>query len=566
MKRFWNIVLATIVLPLVLVGCQDPEEEMKATVTIEQTITVPAAGGLQKIAYTLTNSTENPKVENLSAEWIHSFEVLAEEISFVAEANLAIDATLREATFDLAVGGKTLTTVTVSQDTVEGTFAIEIHSINPENVEFTVTPSNPTMTYLVNVAPKSYIEELGGLEKYALVEADVFRKSFYGDLLDEYLLSGTTTKTITIQGAPEEPMWLWVAGVVRAADAERTPVVAAEPTYEEFQFLPYPILSLQNYSHHLESTEAGSFSLRYSIENPFEGGGLKVEIADDGQSWVRNVNINESERTISFDYDANEYPIERKATLYISYDYSEVCIFELTQIANVATEEIEFEISIDEVHYDRVVVSCTPSNQEVEYVLGAIAKRDFESSSHNSDPTKIPELDLVASFPTHQILSGTQGGVTLTNTAISYDTNWYIYAYAINPAHDAAISEVKMVLTELVEDRPYFVWDDERVVATEYSNTLSVDNTQQTITVKYSVANSHPTGVVLIEESYDDILIKDASGKRVSHDKEAQTITFTVSANTTKRARNTYVYLKYFSSENDEYSDANTSLKIAQSK
>ena len=183
-----------------------------------------------------------------------------------------------------------------------------------------------------------------------------------------------------------------------------------------------------------------------SIENPFEGGGLKVEIADDGQSWVRNVNINESERTISFDYDANEYPIERKATLYISYDYSEVCIFELTQIANVATEEIEFEISIDEVHYDRVVVSCTPSNQEVEYVLGAIAKRDFESSSHNSDPTKIPELDLVASFPTYQILSGTQGGVTLTNTAISYDTNWYIYAYAINPAHDAAISEVKMVL------------------------------------------------------------------------------------------------------------------------
>jgi hypothetical protein len=123
-----------------------------------------------------------------------------------------------------------------------------------------------------------------------------------------------------------------------------------------------------------------------------------------------------------------------------------------------------------------------------------------------------------------------------------------------------------MVLTELVEDRPYFVWDDPRIVVTEYSNTLSVDNTQQTITVKYSVANSHPNCVVVIEEPYDDVLIKDGSGKRVAHNPEEQTISFTVSANTTKRARTTFVYLKYFSDAADEYSDANTSLKISQSK
>lgn len=565
MKRFWNV-LAALVLPFVFVGCEEPVEEPEASINIEQSIVVPAAGGPQRVSYSLANTTESPKVESISAEWIHSFEVLEQEIAFVADANIAIGATTREATFELTGIGKSPTTVTVRQDSLEGTFAVEIHSVSPETVEFTITPSNPTMTYLVNVAPKSYIEGLGGLEKYALVEADVYRKSFYGDLLDEYLLSGTVTKTITIQGAPEEPMWLWVAGVVRAADEERTPMVAAEPAYEEFQFLPYPILSLQHFSDHLESVEGGTYTLRYSVDNPFEGGKLSVEVADDGQSWIRNVNVNESERTITFDYDANEYPIERKATLYITYNYAEVCIFELTQVANVATEDVEFEISVEEVHYDRVVVSCTPSNLEVDYVLGAIAKRDFESSSHNSDPTKIPELDLVASYPEYKILSGLQSGVTLSNTAISYDTNWYIYAYAINPAHDAATSEVKMVETVLVEDRPYFVWEDERVVSSEYSNTLSVDNTEQTITVKYSVANGHPTGVVEIEEPYDDTLIKDASGKRVSHNKEAQTITFTVSANTTKRARNTFIYLKYFSDENDEYSDANTSLKIAQSR
>lgn len=42
--------------------------------------------------------------------------------------------------------------------------------------------------------------------------------------------------------------------------------------------------------------------------------------------------------------------------------------------------------------------------------------------------------------------------------------------------------------------------------------------------------------------------------------------TFTVNADTTKRARSTFIYLKYFSSEGDDYSDANTSLKISQSR
>lgn len=566
-KILWKLLVA-VLLPLAFVGCEEPAEENLPTIQVGTEVEAPVEGGPHALVYSLENPTEGESlaVEAISAEWLHDFVVSEEEIGFVIDDNLALGATSREATFELHYGGRSLALITVRQGTLDGTFAVEVHKVTPETVEFTITPSNPSITFLVNVAPKSYIEEHGGLEKYALIEADVYRKSFYGDILDDYLLSGTVTKTITIQGAPEEPMWLWVAGVVRAADQERTPVVAAEPAYEEFQFYPYPILSLQSYSHHLESTEAGTLSVRYSIENPFEGGELKVEIADDGQSWVRNVVINESDRTISFDYDENLYAIERKATIYIHYDYSEVCEFVLTQVANLGTKDINFEIVVKEVHYDRVVVDCVPDDLEVEYVLGAIAKRDFESASHNSDPTKIPELDLVASYPTYEILSGSQSGVTLWNTAISYDTNWYIYAYAINDTHDAAISEVKMVLTELVEDRPYFVWDDERIVVTEYSNTLSVDNTQQTVTVKYSVANNHPTGVVVIEEPYDDTLIKDESGKRVLHNPEAQTITFTVSANTTKRARSTFIYLKYFSSEGDDYSDANTSLKISQSR
>lgn len=568
MKRIFNLICFAALLSLAFVGCQEPAEEIVPTITIEKEVVATVEGGSMVLPYTIENPIEGASVTigEVSAEWLHDIVVFQEEVRFVVDNNLALGSTSREATIELKYGGNSLALISVSQGAVGGSFAVEIHAITPETVEFTVTPSNPTMTYLVNVAPKSYIEGLGGLEAYAIVEADYFRNSFYGDVLDQYLLSGTTTKTITIQGAPEEPMWLWVAGVVRAADADRTPVVAAEPNYEEFQFYPYPILSLQSYSHHLESTEGGTFELRYSIENPYEGGEMKAVVADDGASWVRNIVIDESNRKIFFDYDENAYPVERKATIYVNYSYSEVCVFELTQVANLGIENVTFAIDIKEVHYDRVVVGCVPDNLEVEYVLGAIAKRDFESSSHNGDSAKIPELDLVASYPTYKILTGEQSDVTLGNAAISYDTHWYIYAYAINAAHDAAISDVQMVLTELVEDRPYFVWDDPRIVATEYSNTLSVDNTQQTITVKYSVANSHPNCVVVIEEPYDDILIKDGSGKRVAHNPEEQTISFTVSANTTKRARTTFVYLKYFSDAADEYSDANTSLKISQSK
>ena len=567
MKRTIKGLFLALFLTLGLGACQDPIEEPQSAIEIEQSVVVTASGGTTSIKYTLTNPVEGAELvaENPSAEWLHDLAVTPKAVTFVADANISLEATDREATFELNYNAQRLATVTVSQTTTTGTLTVEIQRVTPETVDFVITSTNENLTYLVNVAPKSYIEELGGLEEYALVEAEVFRGSYYGDLLDEYLLSGNTTKTITVAGAPEEPMWLWVAGVVRAGDEIRTPMLAAEPVYEEFQFLPYPILSLQSYSAHLETTEAGTFSLRYAVDNPFEGATLKVEIADDGASWVSNVVIDEKNRTISFDYDENPYPIDRKATIYVSYDYSEICEFVLTQVESIVMENIDFDITVKEVHYDRAVVDCVPSDLEATYALGAIAKKDFESYAYGSDPTKIPEFDLVNKYPTHLIFSGAQSGVTLSNAAISYDTDWYIYAYAVNGAQTAAISEVTMVPVTLVEDRPYFVWDDPRVVATEYSNTLSVDNTKQTITVKYSVENSHPDMVVVVEEPYDDILIK-TDGKRVLHDAEAQTVTFTVSANDTKRARTTYVYLKYFANAEDTTSDANTSLKISQSK
>lgn len=561
-----NLFLATLLLPFVLVGCQEPEEP-QTTITIEQTIAVSAMGGPQKVAYTLTNPTEGVTLvaEGASAEWINDLAVEPEEITFVVDANLAVGATPREATFEVTYGGKSLATITVKQESVSGSFAVEVHKVTPETIDFTITPTNPTMTYLVNVAPKSYIEGLGGLEEYAIIEAEVYRDSFYGDMLDDYLLSGTTTKTITIEGAPQEPMWLWVAGVVRAADSERTPMLVAEPTYEEFQFLPYPTFALQRGTDHIDSIEGGTYTLQYTLENPFEGGVLGVEIAEDGQKWVHNVSINESEHTITFDYDENAYPIERKATLWVSYDYAATCTFELTQIANLATENVEFEITIKELHYNRVIVDCTPSNNNVKYVVGALAKSDFEGAYYQSNPNKIPEFDLSATYPTFLVVKGAQSGLVLNNPAILYDTEWYIYAYAINDNEEVATSEVEMVLVTLVDDSPYFIWEDERVVAGDYSNTLTTDNKEQTFTIKYSIGNATPGGVVTIEEPYDNILVK-TDGKRVTHDPEAQTITFTVSANGDGYKRTTYIYMKYFSSEEDTSSDANSSLKIVQNK
>lgn len=562
-----NLFLATLLLPFVLVGCQEEPEEPQTTITIEQTIAVSAMGGPQKVVYTLTNPTEGATlvVEEVSAEWVHDLVVLPEEITFVVDANLAVGATPREATFEVTYGGKSLATITVKQESVSGSFAVEVHNVTPESIDFTITPTNETMTYLVNVAPKSYIERLGGLEEYALIEAEVYRDSFYGDMLDEYLLSGTTTKTITIEGAPQEPMWLWVAGVVRAADAERTPMLVAEPTYEEFLFLPYPTLTLEAEGAEQFDIAAGSHTIPFTLTNAIEGEEITLTLLEGAENWVHTYSVNYVESTIVIEYSENLLAIERKGTIAISYPYTETLFYSISQSANIQSENITFELDIKELHYNRVVVDCTPSNDNVKYVVGALAKSDFEGAYYQSDPYKIPEFDLSATYPTFLVVKGVQSGLMLNNPAILYDTEWYIYAYAIDEDEKVATSDVEMVLVTLVDDSPYFIWEDERVVAGDYSHSLTTDNKERTFTIKYSIGNATPGGVVTVEEPYDNILVK-TDGKRVTHDPEAQTITFTVSANTDGYKRTTYIYMKYFSSEEDTSSDANSSLKIVQNR
>ncbi len=563
MRRLTLISVFVASIAMLVIGCQQPEEPA-TTIEVEQMVTVEVMGGTTQLNYSINNPIAGATLtaSDPAVEWLTEIAVSERFISFTTKPNVGVGATERQTSFSLNYNNKELATVTIKQQTMECSFTLTGENITPETIDVTVVPTNDQMSYLVSIAPKSFIEQNGGLEAYVLLEAEAYRNSFYGDVLDNYLHKGTLSQTMTIQGAPEEPMLLWVAGVVRDNDNPRTPIVATAPVAYEFQFCPYPTLSLINYSIHFDTTEGGTYRLKYNVDFPYEGGKMEFLLSEGGSSWIHNIRT--EEREIVFDYDANPAPIERSTELYVTYSYAEVCIVNISQVANVETKNITFELTAKELHYDRVVVDCTPSDLENKYVIGAIAKSDFESSSHKSDPNNIPKFDLESTYYRPVAVVGVQTDYLIENTAYSYDTEWYIYAYAINEVEDAAISEVQMELVTLVDDRPYFVWPEESVVSTEYSNTLTVGVNGGTFTVKYEVENSHPTGVVLIEEPYDDTLVKGSDGKRVIHNPEARTITFTVSKNTTKKERSTFVYLKYFSSESDSYSDANSSLKIKQ--
>ncbi|MBR2400671.1 MAG: hypothetical protein IKB03_02785 [Tidjanibacter sp.] len=568
MKRFYYNLLAVVALSALAVACQEPDEKMTTSIEIQTEVTAPIEGGSITLEYTIENPVEGATLTatNSTTEWVDDVRIEEGTISFFVENNLTKGAEARSCSFDLEYDARTLATITVSQDAARsGSFTIETGQLTPATIDVKVTATNDQMSYICSIAPRSFIEENGGLEEYALFTANYYRESVYGDILNDYLRVGTYEEVITINNAPEEPMWLWVAGISRADDEQGTPVLTSDPVYYEFMFLAVPDITVDDYSLEFESDDCGEQVIVCNVVNAYDGGEITWQLTDNGETWLHNFRVVDG--NLHFDLDANEYPVERSCELYVDYSFaSSTCQISIYQAPCEENSNVEFELAIKELHYDRVVVDCTPSDPEVKYAIWAVAKDDFESTPFNGDPTKIPTYDLSQSYFRPEIHTGNVENYTLTHIAYSYCTEWYVYAYAVNDAENAAISEVKMILVELVDDRPVIVWTDERVTSTSSSNTLSVDNTEQTFTISYDVLNDHAEGVVVVEESYDDTLVKGADGKRVKHDAEARTLTFTVSANTTKRARTTYIYLKYLSSADDTSSDANSSLKISQSR
>lgn len=560
------MMVAVFALLTATIGCNTPQEEIKpANLILENTsFEAPAEGGSYSIEYTLENPVEGATLTATAPteEWVSNIAVEESKITFDVADNRSLGAASRQSSFWLEYSGKVMGEIVVNQTAIEATFSIEIVKITPESVDVKITASNENLTYLCNFAPVEFIEQQGGINRYPLIDAEAYRTNeFYGDVLDKYLATGSTVKTLSYSNPPLVPMYVYVAGIVRANNQEKTPIMVTNPAYEEFTFLPYPTFSIEGESADRFPVEAGSHSIPYTLTNPIEGESISVKLLSGAENWVENIVIDTEAQTINFDYTANEFAIERLGTLQFDYPYTESLLYDISQEANIQSENTTFEIEIKEMHYNSIVVDCTPSNDNVKYVIGAIAKCDFESYTYGSNPTNIPEMDLSASIRTFVVTSGAATDVVLTNVAYQLDDEWYVYAYAIDNDEKIATSEVEMVTVTVPDDSPSFVWSDELVK----DNTLTVDKQGGTFTIKYSVENPVVGGVVKVEEPYDNIL-KKTDGKRVTIDEEAQTITFTVTQNTDGYKRSTYVYLKYFSSADDTSSDANISLKISQNK
>lgn len=568
MKKFLKLIATGFAFALLLVACEKPEKELLPSLTIQQPELIGATGGTFTLDYSIENPTEGTRLiaSKPEVEWLKSIVVTATQVKFTVEAYLEGSAE-RTTSFSLTYGELTPTLINITQNPSDVEFEVSFAKVTPESVDVKVKPSDSNIKYLCTSVTQADIDFVGDAATYAQRIAENYVIGPYGDVLDELMYQGEQTVHIAYNSIPTGDHYIIVAGFVRDADNNNLPRLVTKPSLTYVILPPYPELYLLTEEAEQFSAEAGSYTLEWFVTNPIEGTELKISLSEGLEQWIHNIEV--GDRVITFDYDANPYPVERNGTFYITYDYAYMATFHCSQAANKGAESVTFELDVKEIHYDRVVVDCTPSNLECKYVIGAIAKSDFESYSYNyGDSTKIPELDLSASYHRPTILTGAQTNYTVHNTAYNYAIDWYVYAYAVNDSEDAAASEVLMVPVELVNDAPYFLWNDEKVSGDNSSvGTMLVDaKPTTTYTVKFDLLNSHPTGVIVVEEPYDDTLIKGSDGKRVTLDKENQTITFTVGENTTGKDRITYVYLKYFSSEDATYSDANSSLKITQKR
>ncbi|MBQ8307986.1 MAG: hypothetical protein IJX56_04200 [Alistipes sp.] len=576
MKRISTLML--LLSAWALVGCSDSESEQQQppiatpSLQVEACEPIPYFGGSFSLAYTIENPIEGEEIEVSDPQdsWIKNVEVSAQAICFEVEPyDVEQGALARATTLEVTYADLTPVEISITQSAPSELFTVQITRATPDTVFFTVAPKNNEITYFCNRTTESGLEKAGSLE--ACVMENVLALSnddFYGDMLDDYLYVGRQELAFTYNEIPSTKHYLYVAPIRRANDEKRTPSLQDKPVILEVILPPYPTLSITPTEAEPFSIEAGVCTFRYAVEQPLEGVKVIAEPSE-ATTWIGEIEVKE-DGTITFDYPANPHPIARQGEIIVQYDYAEWCYFSFSQEANEEQEQVTFDLTVQETHYNCVVVNCTPSDPEARYALGAISKAEFDKYPCYGDAEKLPELlnRTSTSYEKPEILTGEQLNHTINGlyTGGGLNLEWVVYVFAVNEKGNAATSKVKCLVATLVEDAPQLAWDDAQI---KY-NALTIPATGGTYTVKYRVSNPLKDGVLKIGEIYEStnngFLEKNPDGGYLTHDAEACTITFTATANASGKSRSLYLSLAYYASAEDTFSEDNLSLSLTQSK
>ena len=373
----------------------DPEPILPPEITVGTCDMIAAEGGPASISYQITNpisETTLPQAES-SQEWVHSFQVSSEAISFTVDANESEPGSEpRTATLTITYPEAQPVTATVTQAAPtsdpekELSFTIEIVSETSSGITATITPSQNEATYvasLIYVSDYTTDEELIANDIKSFQEEDWMGNP--GQIAD-HLQTGTLTEKMFGAYKTGE-VYIYAYGLT--VDGEATSAVFKENAI----VLDRPIITTDpdytaSYAPLEVPVEGGQFEVAFSVENPTEGAEVTYELQW-GVEWVHDIVL--SDGKISFTADSTEAaePGSEPRRTFFNLDYPGTSSRPAINIRQAAPEEgegggqsgditdLQIDIQIVSVNTDGPPATFIRSDLGATYIVGKIYVNDY---------------------------------------------------------------------------------------------------------------------------------------------------------------------------------------------
>ena len=394
---------------------------------------IAAEGGPASISYQITNpisETTLPQAES-SQEWVHSFQVSSEAISFTVDANESEPGSEpRTATLTITYPEAQPVTATVTQAAPtsdpekELSFTIEIVSETSSGITATITPSQNEATYvasLIYVSDYTTDEELIANDIKSFQEEDWMGNP--GQIAD-HLQTGTLTEKMFGAYKTGE-VYIYAYGLT--VDGEATSAVFKENAI----VLDRPIITTDpdytaSYAPLEVPVEGGQFEVAFSVENPTEGAEVTYELQW-GVEWVHDIVL--SDGKISFTVDSNEAadPEDEPRTTFISLDYPDVASRPAINIRQAVpekteAEELKIDIEVVSLSTDGSYFNFIPSDKTATYYVDYI----FADNYTNDEDLIAEELTWLSEYDL-------KTGDLMDKYFYTYKSgDLYVYAFGVN--------------------------------------------------------------------------------------------------------------------------------------
>lgn len=564
MKRFsfWEIFATLFVVASLCVGCEseDPTPASPTGVTFEQIEPLSCMGGEGEIAYRIHTPIEGAELSLSASEepWLYNLSVDRERevIHFYFDTYSAeFGAPERETSFQVSYGDLEPYTVVVKQQGPRECFAVEYLELAPTYFRAKVTPEDQSLSYMIGYTTAADIAKAGSLEKLINTRLSGYVDSYYGDILDYYLLVGTYPATEEQEPIlcewdhePVDPRF-YAVGVSR--NSAGRPMLTTAPQLFELTLPATPVLNLEK-AFEVEK-EAGELLIPYTLENPLEGEKLSFDVESSG-GWITAVEDLGGQIKVS--YARNRNAIERTTKIEVGYRYATSHTLTITQQADLEQEPLTFEMEVVGNHFNHLLVNLTPSDKGVKYVLNAISKSDFVGYPYEGSDEKLWQTELSNAYYEVPIYTGDQQACRVEVAASEYvGWEWYLYVYAVSDDETMAISEVKKLLVQVVDDTPQLSFS---------STKMQLSAEGGVVEVPYTLENPIEGGDLRIDglpmNSYNVI---DAQSLEVDQTKGV--VRFTVNPyDASQRYHDATIFIAYFESASSTRSICGASLRLEQ--